>query len=167
MTTGSTATFTIGSPSGSWSIQWQVSTDGGATWTADTTDGGSTTGTLTIADATAAQNGLQYRAAITDSAGTVDTPAATLTVRSSTAPVVSAITPNVGGPFSLVFIRGSNFSKATTVSFGGGHPALFLALSSSLIVALAPIERHVAVDVTVTTPQGTSATSSADRFTYR
>ena len=50
---GGTATFTSaasGTPAPT--VQWQVSTDGGATWNNDTTDAGNTTGTLTVAGAT-------------------------------------------------------------------------------------------------------------------
>ncbi len=50
----------------------------------------------------------------------------------------------------------------------GARPALFLALSSRLVLAPAPPGPTGAVDVTVATKaDGTSATSSADRFTYR
>ncbi len=168
---GATATFSA-APGGAalpggWSIQWQVSTDGGATWSNDSADGGATTETLSVAGVTAAQSGDQFRAAITDPAGTVDTPPATLTVKASNAPVVSGVSPNSGGPFSIVLISGTNLSHATAVSFGSGHRAFFLALSSRLVIALAPPHAAGAVAVTVTTRVGTSATSSADQFTYR
>jgi hypothetical protein len=89
-------------------------------------------------------------------------------VTASNAPVVTHVSPNRGGLFSLVLITGHNLTGATSVSFGNGHPAFFLTLSSSFIVALAPPQpRGTTVDVTVTTKNGTSATSAADRFTYR
>ncbi len=78
---GSTATFTAaasGNPTPT--VQWQVSTNGGTTFTNDTTDAGNTTGTLTVASTVASQNGNQYRAVFTNSVGTVTTTAATLTV---------------------------------------------------------------------------------------
>jgi len=58
-------------------VQWQVSTDGGKTWSNIT---GATTTTLTFT-ATASQNGYKYRAVFTNSAGSATTSAATLTVR--------------------------------------------------------------------------------------
>jgi hypothetical protein len=62
------------------SVQWQESTDGGTTWTNDTTDAGVTTDTLTINSASRSQNGDQYRAQFSNPAGVVTTNAATLTV---------------------------------------------------------------------------------------
>ena len=46
-------------------VQWQVSTDGGTTWSNDTTDSGASTGTLTLASASVSQNANQYRAMFT------------------------------------------------------------------------------------------------------
>jgi len=56
-------------------VQWQVSTNGGATWT---NVSGATSTTLSIT-VTAAQNGYYYRAAFTNSVGTTLTGAAILT----------------------------------------------------------------------------------------
>ena len=168
---GQTATFSAivtgpYLPSG-WSTPWQTSSDGGTTWKNDSTDAGATTQTLTVAGVTAAQSGTDYRAAITDSAGTVDTPAATLRVpTTSRAPTVTGITPSSGGAFTLVIITGTNLSGAKTVSFGG-HRARFLPLGNRLALALAPPGPTGTADVTVTTKYGTSATGAADRFTYR
>ena len=58
-------------------VQWQVSSDGGTTWSAIA---GATADTLTIAEAQPAQDGSEYRAIFTNAAGTVTTTAATLTV---------------------------------------------------------------------------------------
>jgi hypothetical protein len=57
-------------------VQWQVSTDGGATWT-DISGATSTTLSFLV---TAGDNGNKYRAVFTNIIGTVDTTAATLTV---------------------------------------------------------------------------------------
>ncbi len=63
--------------------QWQLSTDGGSSWT-DLTDtapySGSMTGTLTITGDTGAMNGFQYRCVTTNAAGTSTSNAATLAV---------------------------------------------------------------------------------------
>ena len=164
---GQTATFTstaTGSPQPT--VQWQVSTDGGLTWSAIS---GATSTTLTVASTTTAMSGYEYRAYFLNSSGADTSSAATLTVTPppSNAPVVSRVAPNRGGPYSLVLIAGRNLGGAKTVDFGAGHPAFFLPLSSTSIVALAPSERKTTVDVTVTTANGTSATSSADQFTFR
>ncbi len=61
-------------------VQWQVSTDGGATF-ADVP--GATSSTLDLAGVTAAQNGDQYRAVFTNTIGSATSDAATLTVSNS------------------------------------------------------------------------------------
>ncbi len=89
----------------------------------------------------------------------------------TSAQAVSAITgisPS-SGPTSgrtQVTITGSGFTGTTGVRFGT-QAAYFTVDSYSSIVAISPsTNRAGAVDVTVTTPAGTSATSSADQFTY-
>jgi len=61
--------------------QWQISTNGGSGW-ANVTNGGSYSGaqttTLTINPATLSMNGYEYRCAVTDAAGTVDSQSGTL-----------------------------------------------------------------------------------------
>ncbi len=77
---GQTATFTAaatGSPTPS--VQWQVSTDGGVTFN---NVSGATSTTLSFAT-TSSQNGYQYRAVFTNTAGTATTTAATLTVNAA------------------------------------------------------------------------------------
>jgi hypothetical protein len=64
-----------------------------------------------------------------------------------------------------VSIKGTNLSNATAVDFGT-RPATILSNSSTLIVADSPPSALGMVDVTVTTPGGASATSSADQFTF-
>jgi Bacterial Ig-like domain/Immunoglobulin I-set domain len=73
------------------SVQWQESTNGGSTWTNDTSDLGNTTGTLTILSPTVAKNGHQYRAVFTNVVEAVTSTAATLTVAKRTvAPIITA-----------------------------------------------------------------------------
>jgi autotransporter passenger strand-loop-strand repeat protein len=79
VTAGQTATFTAGATgSPTPTVQWQVSTNGGSTWG---NISGATATTLSFATTTA-QNGNQYRAVFTNSAGSATTTAATLTVNS-------------------------------------------------------------------------------------
>jgi hypothetical protein len=66
-------------------VQWEVSTDGGLTWADDTTDAGTATDTLTVASATVAETGNEYRAVFTNVAGTATSAAATLTVNAAPA----------------------------------------------------------------------------------
>jgi hypothetical protein len=83
-------------------------------------------------------------------------------------PSVASVNPSsgpaVGG--TVVTITGTTFTGATAVSFGG-FPATFTVSSGTSIAATAPaVPFGRTVDVTVTTPYGTSPTSSADQFTY-
>jgi len=62
-------------------------------------------------------------------------------------------------------LAGSAFAGATAVSFGG-TAASFVVNSPAQITATAPAHAAATVDVTVTTPYGTSAISGGDRFTF-
>jgi IPT/TIG domain len=66
---------------------------------------------------------------------------------------------------TLVTITGSNLSGATAVRFGSTDASTFAVNSATSINAVSPPGMGT-VDVTVTTPEGTSATSSADQFSY-
>ncbi|MGO9880317.1 MAG: IPT/TIG domain-containing protein [Acidimicrobiales bacterium] len=83
----------------------------------------------------------------------------------SSSPVVTAVTPGSGPSGSLVTVTGANFTGATAVDFGSGNAATFTVNSSSSITATAPAGSGM-VNVTVTIPGGTSATSAADEFLY-
>jgi hypothetical protein len=83
-------------------------------------------------------------------------------------PTVTAVSPSGGPAGTSVVIGGTNFSGATAVDFGPGNPATFSISSPTTIMATAPsVGSPGPVDVTVTTPGGTSATSAADQFTYQ
>ena len=78
VTAGQTATFTAaasGNPTPT--MQWQVSTNGGSTFS---NISGATSTTLTLSNTAAAQNGDEYQAVFSNSVGTATTSAATLTV---------------------------------------------------------------------------------------
>jgi hypothetical protein len=82
-------------------------------------------------------------------------------------PTVTGVSPSVGPPSggTSVSITGTNLDTATTVRFGT-RSASFTVNDPTSISATAPSAPNGTVDVTVTTPQGTSATSAADEFTY-
>lgn len=88
VTIGSNATFavTATSSSGGLTYLWQVSTDGGSSWSTEPNGSGNTTATYITAATTVtggiANNGYMYRCAVTDSNGTTNSNAATLTVTS-------------------------------------------------------------------------------------
>src|SRR4029077_17356995 len=72
--------------------------------------------------------------------------------------------PSVGS--TVVFITGSGLGTATAVNFGPLRCSSFVALSDGLIRAVSPTGAVGTVDVTVTTPAGTSPRSSGDVFSY-
>ncbi len=106
---------------------------------------------------------------VTDAAGTSPTSAADQFTYQA-APTVSAISPTSGvvAGGTSVAITGTNFAGATAVDFGteAAFPS-YTVVNPTTITAFSPAElAGVSVDVTVTTPTGTSATSAADTFTY-
>src|SRR5205823_4487172 len=61
-------------------VQWEISTDGGATWSGVP---GATASQLTIAETQVSESGHEYRATFTNAGGTATTGTATLTVATS------------------------------------------------------------------------------------
>ncbi len=114
VTAGQTASFVAaasGSPAPT--VQWEVSTDGGATFHSVF---GATSTTLSISGTTVAQNGSRYRAVFTNSGGSVPTNAATLAVSQYT-PVTEFAGVDVGDSngvvnWSLVAAWGYKFGYA-------------------------------------------------------
>ena len=87
------------------------------------------------------------------------------------APTVTSISPTAGptGGGTTVIITGTNLLATTGaggVKFGATNATSYTINSSTQITATSPAGSAGTVDVTVTTPGGTSATSAADQFTY-
>ncbi|MDR3570756.1 MAG: IPT/TIG domain-containing protein [Candidatus Pacebacteria bacterium] len=86
------------------------------------------------------------------------------------APTVSSIAPTSGTTAggTSVTITGTGFTGATAVHFGSSLATITGTTSSTSITATSPATTTAGiVDVTVTTPAGSSATSSADHYTYQ
>jgi hypothetical protein len=83
-------------------------------------------------------------------------------------PEVTNVTPDAGPPSggTLVSIGGKHLTGAVEVRFGATPAAGFTVKSDTKIEAVAPPGAEGRVDVTVTTPEGTSAVTIADHFTY-
>jgi hypothetical protein len=82
-------------------------------------------------------------------------------------PAVTSVAPR-GGPATggtSVTITGTNLNGAAEVKFGDTDAADFIVDSPTQITATSPAGAGL-VDITVTTPGGTSATAAADGFTY-
>lgn len=106
VTAGATATFAAaaaGDPAPGY--QWQVSTDGGLSWS-DITDG--TGASYTTPAATAAMNGNQYRCVATNTKGSAISSAVTLTVNS--APATTYPLTVAGGTGSGDYAPGTKIS---------------------------------------------------------
>ena len=105
---------------------------------------------------------------VTTSAGTSATSSADLFTYTATLPVVTGVSPNSGPTAgnTQVTITGSLFTGATAVKFGSTNATSYSVITDGDIVAYAPAGSAGTVDVTVTTSAGTSATSSADQYTY-
>ena len=72
--------------------------------------------------------------------------------------------PATGG--TAVTITGADLTGATAVNFGSTAAASFKVNSATSISAVSPANSAGIVDLTVTTPGGTSTISSADRFKF-
>jgi kumamolisin len=84
------------------------------------------------------------------------------------APAVTAISPSSGSSAGgdTVTVTGTGFTGATAVNFGSDAGTDVNVVSDTQLTVTSPAaSASGAVDVTVTTPAGTSATSSADQFT--
>lgn len=84
------------------------------------------------------------------------------------APTISGILPTSGltaGGTSVV-ITGTNLTDASAVKFGSTNATSFKVNSATQITAVSPAGSAGVVDVTVATVGGTSASSSANQFTF-
>ena len=81
---------------------------------------------------------------------------------------VSALNPSSGPTAggNTVTITGTSLSNASAVSFGGTPATSFSVLGPTQISAVAPPGTAGTVDVTITTPGGTSATNAGDQYIY-
>jgi hypothetical protein len=83
-------------------------------------------------------------------------------------PTVTDVSPT-GGPTAggtSVTVTGTNFTGATVVDFGTTAATNFTVKGAVSITATSPAESAGTVDIKVTTPDGTSATGSADKYTF-
>jgi hypothetical protein len=105
---------------------------------------------------------------------TVTTPAGTSAVVAADRftyippPSVTGVSPVTGTAAggTPVLITGANFNGVTTVRFGTANAASFSLNAAGQINAVSPSGAPGTVDITVTTPAGTSATSGADQFMF-
>jgi uncharacterized repeat protein (TIGR01451 family) len=111
---GASVSFTAaatGSPTPT--VQWQVSTNGGATFTNLT---GATSTTLTFTSA-ASQNNNQYRAVFTNTAGSSNTNAVLLTVNTAPAITLNPLSQPVTSGQTATFTAGASGQPTPTVQW--------------------------------------------------
>jgi hypothetical protein len=107
---------------------------------------------------------------VTTAAGTSSTSSSDqFTYNAAAAPTVTGVSPNTGpsSGSSAVTVSGSGFTGATAVYFGTIAAPNFSVSSDGVLYAESPAETAGTVDITVVTPNGTSATGAADRYTFQ
>jgi len=89
-------------------------------------------------------------------------------IATSPKPAIKRMSPRTGSEAGgrIVTLRGTGVGEASTVSFGTAQGLHLKVVSSSVITVEAPPGTGV-VDVTVTTPGGTSAVTKKDTFRYK
>lgn len=109
-----------------------------------------------------------YSVVATNAGGTATATPAKAFSTEAEVPAVTAVSPQEGpvAGGTTVTVAGTDLSGATAVEFGVSNPATIVANTATQITVTAPPGAAGAVDVTVTTPGGTSATSAAAEFTY-
>ncbi|MEP7377851.1 MAG: DUF4082 domain-containing protein [Chitinophagaceae bacterium] len=167
---GSNVSFTSAATGGTPAVQWQSSTNG-TTWTNIT---GATSATLTFAAVTA-DNGKQYRAAWTNSGGTVNSITATLTVNAiPAAPSVSVVnscgsSTLTAGSFtgSLLWSNGSTATSITVATSGTYTVTQTVNGCTSLAGSgtAAPISSNVTAPTVSVVNNCSSSTLTAGSFT--
>ena len=80
-------------------------------------------------------------------------------------PTTTAVSPSSGIAGTVVTITGTGLTGTTAVQFGAQAAIPFTVNSDTQIIAISPPSPIGTVDITVTTPLGTSPTNIADRFT--
>jgi alpha-tubulin suppressor-like RCC1 family protein len=126
---------------------------------------------------TVSENGTKITAVAPPGKGTVDVTVTTPAGTSATSPAdkffysrptVKTLSPRKGPELggTSVTITGTNFAGASAVKFGSTEATSFKVNSETSITAVSPPHTGGKVDVTVATPNGTTAISSKDRFRY-
>lgn len=111
-------------------VQWELSTNAGKSYSADTADSGAQTGQLTIESVALADSGRKYRARFESTAGKVLSSAVTLTVKARQAPKVTKQPASVAvsEPKAATFVAEAAGAPAPAVQWevstnGGGSYA--------------------------------------------
>ena len=135
------ASFTSAATGTAVAYQWQISTNGGTTWT---NIAGATSATYSLTAVTVAQSGNQFRAVVSGTCTTtgINTSAATLTVNSlvsiSAQPVATAVCAGLNSSFSIS-AAGTGLTYQWQVSTNGGSTWTNIAGQTSAILNLTAV----------------------------
>ncbi len=157
------ATFTDADPGGTVS-DYAATID----WGDGTTSAGTITGSFQVTGthtySTAGKRTITTT--ISDVGGATTSTTSKSTIKST--PMITSVSPIAGplGGGNTVTIVGLNFNGATAVKFGTKLATNLVVVSGTKITVKAPSHGAGLVDVQVTTPVATSATTSADHYTY-
>jgi len=146
-------------------IQWQVSTNKGGTWSnvSGSNISGATSTTLSINPTSTSESKNEYRAVLTNAAGSAKSSAATLTVNPPP-PTVTSIEPSSGptAGSTAVTIKGKDFLKGATVTIGSAASEVKIVSEEEITAKTAP--GSGAQKVVVTDEGGTSTLGPS--YTY-
>jgi hypothetical protein len=110
-------------------------------------------------------------AVVTDGGTSLPTLADEFTYGAGAPPTVGYISPGAGAVVggATVNVFGTNFTPDSTVMFGNTPATNVTVVSSTQITAVAPAQGTMPalVDITVTTGQGTSSTTTNDQYVYQ
>ena len=134
-------------------------------------------GSATATQVKVSENGTKITAVSPAGAGIVDVTVTTPVGTSPTSaadkfdyerPTIKKLSPKRGPELggTSVTVTGTNFTGTTAVKFGSTEATSVKVNSATSITAVSPAHTRGKVDVTVSTSNGTSATSSKDRFKY-
>ncbi|WP_295215675.1 putative Ig domain-containing protein [uncultured Brevundimonas sp.] len=121
VTAGAAATFSAGA-TGSPTVQWQISVNGGGSWS---DIGGATSTSYTTPATTTADSGQRFRAVFSNAGGVTTTTAASLTVVAPTITIAPASLPNgtVGVAYSQTVSASGGAAPYTYAVTAGALPA--------------------------------------------
>ena len=168
---GRSATFTAaatGNPTPT--VQWQVSTDGGNTFS---NIAGATSTTLTLSGTTASQNGYIYHAVFTNSVGSTTTANATLTVNYAPAVSSSPTSQTVTAGQTVTFTAAATGNPAPTVQWqvstngGSSYSNIAGATSTTLTLTTTTASQNGSKYRAVFTNSVGSATTTAATLTVQ
>lgn len=114
VTAGHDASFSAGNTAGS--LQWQVSSDGGISWSNianSATYAGATSSSLTVAGAGMSLNGARYRVQVQSGGAIATSNAATLTVQSAFFPFPAGVVVDASGNLLVADAHSNTISKVS------------------------------------------------------